>query len=87
MERGVIEGAEWINCLEDKKLGLHKTAKFYDTPGMHEPVTGGQLMFNKDVWRSSPPTCRKWSGWRRCTRRRCAIRCSTAKPRMPARNC
>src|SRR5690606_14562327 len=21
MERGVIEGAEWINCLEDKKLG------------------------------------------------------------------
>jgi TRAP-type mannitol/chloroaromatic compound transport system substrate-binding protein len=54
MERGVIEGAEWINCLEDKKLGLHKTAKFYYTPGMHEPVTGGQLMFNKDVWAKLP---------------------------------
>ena len=55
MERGVIEGAEWINCLEDKKLGLHKTAKYYYTPGMHEPVTGGQLMFNKDVWAKLPP--------------------------------
>jgi TRAP-type mannitol/chloroaromatic compound transport system substrate-binding protein len=54
MERGVIEGAEWINCLEDKKLGLHKTAKYYYTPGMHEPVTGGQLMFNKDVWAKLP---------------------------------
>ena len=87
MERGVIEGAEWINCLEDKKLGLHKTAKFYYTPGMHEPVTGAQLMFNKDVWAKLPPTCRKWSGWRPFTRQRYAIRCSTAKPRMPAKSC
>jgi TRAP-type mannitol/chloroaromatic compound transport system substrate-binding protein len=55
MERGVIEGAEWINCLEDKKLGLHKTAKYYYTPGMHEPVTGGQLMINKEVWAKLTP--------------------------------
>ena len=27
LERGVIEGAEWINCLEDKKLGLNNVAK------------------------------------------------------------
>ena len=55
LERGVIEGAEWINCLEDRKLGLHKIAKHYYTPGMHEPVTGGQLMFNKDVWAKLSP--------------------------------
>jgi len=55
MERGVIEGAEWINCLEDKKLGLHKVAKHYYTPGMHEPVTGGQIIINKDVWAKLPP--------------------------------
>ncbi|MBI5260742.1 MAG: TRAP transporter substrate-binding protein [Bradyrhizobium sp.] len=55
MERGVIEGAEWINCLEDKKLGLHKVAKHYYTPGMHEPVTGGQLMINADVWKKLTP--------------------------------
>ena len=55
LERGVIEGAEWINCLEDKKLGLHKIAKHYYTPGMHEPITGGQLMINQDVWKKLPP--------------------------------
>lgn len=55
MERGVIEGAEWINCLEDQKLGLHNVAKHYYTPGMHEPVTGGQLMVNKDVWAKLSP--------------------------------
>lgn len=55
LERGVIEGAEWINCLEDRKLGLHKIAKHYYTPGMHEPVTGGQLMINQDVWKKLPP--------------------------------
>jgi TRAP-type mannitol/chloroaromatic compound transport system substrate-binding protein len=55
LERGVIEGAEWINCLEDKKLGLNNVAKFYYTPGMHEPVTGGQLMVNKNVWGKLSP--------------------------------
>jgi TRAP-type mannitol/chloroaromatic compound transport system substrate-binding protein len=55
LERGVIEGAEWINCEEDKKLGLHQVAKHYYTPGMHEPVTGGQLMINGDVWKKLPP--------------------------------
>jgi TRAP-type mannitol/chloroaromatic compound transport system substrate-binding protein len=55
MERGVIEGAEWINCLEDKKLGLHNVAKYYYTPGMHEPVTGGQLMVNGNVWKKLSP--------------------------------
>lgn len=55
MERGVIEGAEWINCLEDKKLGLNNVAKYYYTPGMHEPVTGGQLMVNRRVWDKLSP--------------------------------
>jgi TRAP-type mannitol/chloroaromatic compound transport system substrate-binding protein len=55
MERGVIEGAEWINCLEDKKLGLNNVAKYFYTPGMHEPVTGGQLMLNKNVWAKLTP--------------------------------
>ncbi len=55
MERGVIQGAEWINCLEDRKLGLHKVAKYYYTPGMHETVTGAQIIINKDVWAKLPP--------------------------------
>ena len=55
MERGVIQGAEWINCLEDRKLGLHKVAKYYYTPGMHETVTGAQIMINKQVWAKLSP--------------------------------
>jgi TRAP-type mannitol/chloroaromatic compound transport system substrate-binding protein len=30
-------------------------AKYYYTPGMHEPVTGGQLIFNKNVWARLTP--------------------------------
>jgi TRAP-type mannitol/chloroaromatic compound transport system substrate-binding protein len=55
MERGVIEGAEWINCEEDKKIGLHNVAKHYYTPGMHEPVTGGQFLINANVWKKLSP--------------------------------
>ena len=55
LERGVIDGAEWINCEEDKKLGLHNVAKHYYTPGMHEPVTGGQLMINGNTWKKLSP--------------------------------
>jgi TRAP-type mannitol/chloroaromatic compound transport system substrate-binding protein len=55
LERGVIEGAEWINCAEDKKLGLNNVAKHYYTPGMHEPVTGGQIIINGDVWNKLTP--------------------------------
>jgi len=61
MERGVIQGAEWINCEEDKKLGLHQVAKHYYSPGMHEPVTGGQLIFNKDVWKKLPADVQEMS--------------------------
>jgi TRAP-type mannitol/chloroaromatic compound transport system substrate-binding protein len=55
LERGVIEGAEWINCEEDRKLGLHNVAKHYYTPGMHEPVTGGQIIINGNVWKKLSP--------------------------------
>lgn len=55
LERGVIEGAEWINCEEDKKLGLNNIAKHYYTPGMHEPITGGQIVLNKDVYNKLTP--------------------------------
>ena len=55
LERGVIDGAEWINCAEDQKLGLQDVASHYYTPGMHEPITGGQVLINGDVWNELPP--------------------------------
>ncbi len=59
LERGVIDGAEWINCAEDRKIGLDDVASFYYAPGMHEPVTGGHLMINREVWNELPADVQK----------------------------
>ena len=47
LERGAIDGAEWVNCSDDKILGIDKIAKFHYAPGMHEPVTVGEFIINK----------------------------------------
>jgi TRAP-type mannitol/chloroaromatic compound transport system substrate-binding protein len=54
LERGVIDGAEWINCYDDKILGLDKVAKFHYVPGMHEPVTVGEFIINKAKYDALP---------------------------------
>jgi TRAP-type mannitol/chloroaromatic compound transport system substrate-binding protein len=55
LERGAIDGAEWINCSDDKILGIDKVAKFHYAPGMHEPVTVGELIISKPKWDALPP--------------------------------
>jgi TRAP-type mannitol/chloroaromatic compound transport system substrate-binding protein len=54
LERGTIDGAEWINCYDDKILGMDKVAKFHYAPGMHEPVTVGEFIINKAKWDALP---------------------------------
>jgi TRAP-type mannitol/chloroaromatic compound transport system substrate-binding protein len=54
LERGVIDGADWINCYDDKILGLDKVAKFHYAPGMHEPVTVGDFIINKAKYDALP---------------------------------
>jgi TRAP-type mannitol/chloroaromatic compound transport system substrate-binding protein len=54
LERGVIDGAEWINCYDDRILGLDKVAKFHYVPGMHEPVTVGEFIINKAKYDALP---------------------------------
>ena len=54
LERGVIDGAEWINCYDDKILGLDKVAKFHYVPGMHEPVTVGEFIISKPKYDALP---------------------------------
>ncbi|MBI2525150.1 MAG: TRAP transporter substrate-binding protein DctP [Candidatus Rokubacteria bacterium] len=51
-QRGVIDCAEWVGGVEDLKLGFHNVWKYHYTPGMHENVTIGELLVNKDVWDS-----------------------------------
>jgi TRAP-type mannitol/chloroaromatic compound transport system substrate-binding protein len=54
-ERGVIDCAEWIGGVEDLRLGFHNVWKYYYTPGMHESVTVGEVLFNADVWDQLAP--------------------------------
>src|SRR5438045_7560497 len=55
-QRGVIDCAEWVGGVEDLRLGFHNVWKYHYTPGMHENVTIGEVVFNMDVWKGLSPT-------------------------------
>ncbi len=54
LERGVIDGSEWVGPHDDMKLGLHNAARYYYYPGWHEPATFGEFVFNKKAYESLP---------------------------------
>jgi TRAP-type mannitol/chloroaromatic compound transport system substrate-binding protein len=41
LERGVIDAAEWVGPLQDRRLGLHKAAKNYYNTGWHGQAAEG----------------------------------------------
>ncbi len=55
MERGTIDACEWVGPYDDEKLGFHKVAKYYYTPGVMELEAVNQLFIGKDAWASLPP--------------------------------
>src|ERR1043166_4478815 len=55
-QRGVIDCAEWVGGVEDMRLGFHNVWKYHYTPGMHENVTIGEVVFNMDIWKGLSPT-------------------------------
>jgi TRAP-type mannitol/chloroaromatic compound transport system substrate-binding protein len=58
LERGAIDGAEWVGPYDDEKLGFHKVAPFYYYPGFWEAGTQISLMINKGLWEGLPPIYR-----------------------------
>ncbi len=50
LERGVIDGLEWIGPYHDYLMGFHNIAKYYYYPGWHEPGATLELMINKDAY-------------------------------------
>jgi len=54
-QRGVIDCAEWVGGVEDLRLGFQNVWKYHYTPGMHENVTIGEVVFNMDVWKGLKP--------------------------------
>ena len=55
LEKGTIDACEWVGPYDDEKLGFHKVAKYYYTPGVMELEATNQLFIQKPVWASLPP--------------------------------
>ncbi len=47
LERGVIDATEWIGPYHDYLMGFHEIAKYYYSPGWHEPGSNLEIIVNK----------------------------------------
>ena len=54
LEKGTIDGAEWVGPYDDEKLGFHKVAKNYYFPGWWEPGPSIHFFVNKQAWEKLP---------------------------------
>jgi len=55
LEKGTIDGAEWVGPYDDEKLGFYKIAPFYYYPGWWEGGSTLHNFINIDKWNSLPP--------------------------------
>ena len=55
LERGTIDACEWVGPYDDEKLGFHKVAKYYYTPGVMEMEATNHLFIQKAAWNALPP--------------------------------
>jgi TRAP-type mannitol/chloroaromatic compound transport system substrate-binding protein len=54
LEKGTIDGAEWVGPYDDEKLGFYKVAKFFHYPGWWEPSSTGGFIANKEKFAALP---------------------------------
>ena len=54
LERGVIDGAEYIGPYDDEKLGFNRVAPFYYYPGFQEYAPSTDLLINLRAWEQLP---------------------------------
>jgi len=54
LDKGVIDGAEWMDPTMDRELGLMDVAKYYHAPGMHRHTGSLEFLVNKDAWDKLP---------------------------------
>ena len=54
LEKGTIDGAEWVGPHDDEKLGFYKVAKFYHYPGWWESNSTTGFIANLDKWNALP---------------------------------
>ena len=56
LEKGTIDGAEWVGPYDDEKLGFVKVAKFYHYPGWWEPNSTNGFLCNTEKYNALPKT-------------------------------
>jgi TRAP-type mannitol/chloroaromatic compound transport system substrate-binding protein len=54
LEKGTIDGAEWVGPYDDEKLGFNKVAPFYYYPGWWEGGAALANMINLQKWNELP---------------------------------
>lgn len=59
LERGVIDGAEWVGPYHDSLMGFQKIAKYYYHPGWQEPGSVLELLINLKKWNELPTYLQK----------------------------
>ena len=55
LERGLLDGGEWINTASDLKMGLYDVCKNYSLQGLHQAIGIQDIIINGEAWRSLPP--------------------------------
>lgn len=71
LERGAIDGTEWVGPHDDEKLGFYKIAPWYYYPGWWEPGPSLSLYVNRSAWDALPAAfrealraaCLETNGW------------------------
>ena len=54
LQKGVIDATEWVGPYNDLAFGLHKAAKYYYSPGWHEPGTTLECFINEEAYKRLP---------------------------------
>ena len=54
LERGIIDATEWMGPFHDYHMGFYQIAKYYYSPGWHEPGTALEFFMNKKSYEKLP---------------------------------
>jgi len=54
LQSGALDATEWVGPYNDLAFGFYKTAKYYYTPGWHEPGTAMECMINEKAFNELP---------------------------------
>ncbi|MCB1450392.1 MAG: TRAP transporter substrate-binding protein [Nitratireductor sp.] len=54
LQTGVIDATEFLGPFSDMAMGFQKAAKFYYTPGWHEPNGTGEAIVSLEAWNALP---------------------------------